>query len=117
MISGLGSRRVQLVIALVWMTSKMPLNRLGVDRSVSMGEASDRPSRSAGVLDGGLGSGDAVLEEPPIGRGDTLTQLDAVMPAELVQPRDVEQLAGCAVGLGRVEAETETRADLVAHHF
>jgi hypothetical protein len=66
-----------------------------------MGEETSRPTRSVSVGDGALvliGVG-AVLEEPPVRRRDAVAELDLVVPAEVVQAGDVEQLAGVPSGL------------------
>src|SRR5215213_2445786 len=94
--SGRGSRRVQLSIALRWITANSPVKGFGVDRMVSIAASSDR---------GGEFRVGRVLQVPAVGVLDALAQWRRVRPTEIVEATDVEQLPGCPVGLGGVEVE------------
>ncbi len=58
-----------------------------------------------------------VVEEPLVGLGDAVAQIDPVPPARLVQPVDIEQLSRRSVGLAGVEAQLGLGVDQIANQL
>lgn len=56
-------------------------------------------------------------EKPAIGFGDAFAQVDLRLPAHVAQARDIHQLAGRAVGLGRVAADFTPEPRHLSHHL